>query len=104
MNCSVASNSAIKAVDFEKFDDLFGRTWLEKDTLADYSYFKKCANETIESYFSVLKEQIEIYYKLRAGYSLSKLFELYLMFKDFKFTFNKNKNFMILGYIKKFSY
>ena len=104
LNCSVASNSAIKAVDFEKFDDLFGRTWLEKDCLADYSYFKKCANETIESYFSTLKEQIAIYYKLRAGYSLSKLFELYLMFKDFKFSFNKNKNYLEFNDISNLVY
>ena len=92
LNCSGASASAIKAVDFETFDELFGRTWLEKDTLADYSYFKKCANEIIESYFSNLKDEIAIYYKLRAGYSLSKLFELYLMFKEFKFSVKKNNN------------
>ncbi len=103
-NCNGASASAIKAVDFETFDELFGRTWLEKDTLADYSYFKKCANETIESYFSNLKDEIAIYYKLRAGYSLSKLFELYLMFKDFKFTFNKNKNYLEFNDISNLVY
>ncbi len=104
LNCSGASASAIKAVDFETFDELFGRTWLEKETLADYSYFKKCANETIESYFSKLKDEIAIYYKLRAGYSLSKLFELYLMFKDFKFTFNKNKNYLEFNDISNLVY
>ncbi len=104
LNCSGASASAIKAVDFETFDDLFGRTWLEKETLADYSYFKKCANETIESYFSNLKSEIAIYYKLRAGYSLSKLFELYLMFKEFKFTFNKNKNYLEFNDISNLVY
>lgn len=103
-NCNGASSSAIKAVDFETFDELFGRTWLEKDTLADYSYFKKCANETIESYFSNLKDEIAIYYKLRAGYSLSKLFELYLMFKDFKFIFNKNKNYLEFNDISNLVY
>ncbi|MDD2886556.1 MAG: RecB-like helicase [Aliarcobacter sp.] len=102
--CNGASASAIKAVDFETFDELFGRTWLEKETLADYSYFKKCANETIESYFSNLKDEIAIYYKLRAGYSLSKLFELYLMFKDFKFTFNKNKNYLEFNDISNLVY
>lgn len=103
-NCNGASASAIKAVDFQTFDELFGRTWLEKETLADYSYFKKCANETIESYFSNLKDEIAIYYKLRAGYSLSKLFELYLMFKDFKFTFNKNKNYLEFNDISNLVY
>ena len=104
LNCSGASASAIKAVDFETFDDLFGRTWLEKETLADYSYFKKCANDNLENYFFNLKEQIAIYYKLRAGYSLSKLFELYLMFKEFKFTFNKNKNYLEFNDISNLVY
>ncbi|MDX9901696.1 MAG: RecB-like helicase [Aliarcobacter sp.] len=104
LNCSGASASAIKAVDFETFDDLFGRTWLEKDTLADYSYFKKCANDILENHFFNLKEQIAIYYKLRAGYSLSKLFELYLMFKEFKFTFNKNKNYLEFNDISNLVY
>lgn len=104
LNCTVASPSAKKAVDFEKFDDLFGRTWLEKDCLAEYSYFKKCANETIESYFIELKKEITIYYKIRAGYSLNKLFELYLMFKDFKFEFNKNKNYLEFNDISNLVY
>ena len=104
LNCSGASASAIKAVDFETFDELFGRTWLEKDTLADYSYFKKCANDILENHFFSLKEQIAIYYKLRAGYSLSKLFELYLMFKEFKFTFNKNKNYLEFNDISNLVY
>lgn len=94
LECKVASNSAIKAVNFETFDELFGRTWLEKESLSAYSYFKKCSNETVENYFSLLKEEIAVYYKLRAGYSLSKLFELYLMFKEFKFNFNRNKNYL----------
>ena len=94
LSCKVASDSAKKAVSFGKFDELFEKTWLEKDSLADYAYFKKCSNETLEEYFVSLKKEMEIYYKLRAGYSLSKLFELYLMFKDFKFNFNKNKNYL----------
>ncbi|MDD4329359.1 MAG: UvrD-helicase domain-containing protein, partial [Aliarcobacter sp.] len=104
LNCSGASASAIKAVDFETFDELFGRTWLEKETLADYSYFKKCSNDILENHFSNLKDEIAIYYKLRAGYSLSKLFELYLMFKEFKFTFNKNKNYLEFNDISNLVY
>jgi exodeoxyribonuclease V beta subunit len=104
LNCSVASASAKKAVNFENFDDLFKSTWLEKDCLADYSYFKKCANETLENYFNKLKDEISIYYKLRAGYSLSKLFELYTMFKDFKLQYNKNKNYLEFNDISNLVY
>ena len=104
LNCSVASASAKKAVDFEKFDELFGKTWLEKDSLSEYSYFKKCANETIEAYFIELKKDITLYYKIRAGYSLNKLFELFLMFKEFKLEFNKNKNYLEFNDISNLVY
>lgn len=104
LNCEIASNSAKKAVDFENFDELFTKTWLGKQSLIDYSYFKKCSNETLESYFVNVKEQIGLYYKLRAGYSLSKLFELYLMFKNFKLIFNKNKNYLEFNDISNLVY
>ncbi len=104
LNCDLASNSAKKAVDFENFDELFTKTWLTKEVLSDYSYFKKCSNETLESYFVTVKEEVSLYYKLRAGYSLSKLFELYLMFKNFKLTFNKNKNYLEFNDISNLVY
>ena len=104
LNCDVASASAKKAVDFENFDELFSKTWLAKDVLAEYSYFKKCANDVLESYFANVKEQITLYYKLRAGYSLSNLFELYKMFKDFKASFNKSKNYLEFNDISNLVY
>jgi len=104
LNCELASNSAKKAVDFENFDELFAKTWLTKEMLSEYSYFKKCANETLEEYFVKVKEEVALYYKLRAGYSLSKLFELYLMFKNFKLTFNKNKNYLEFNDISNLVY
>ena len=96
LNCPVASDAAKKAVDFDSFDLLLdkGKTWLTKDCLADFRTFKKCSNETAEEYFVSLKEQITIYYKLRAGFSLSRLFELYNLFKSYKINYNKSKNYL----------
>lgn len=93
LNCSEASSSAIKAVDFTNFEELFLKTWIQKDSLFDYSYFKKCANETINNEFLNLKELFFKYYKVRASYSLSKIFKLFNKFKEFKFEFNKRKNY-----------
>ncbi|MDD2507787.1 MAG: RecB-like helicase [Aliarcobacter skirrowii] len=93
LNCSEASSSAIKAVDFTNFEELFLKTWIQKDSLYDYSYFKKCANETINNEFLNLKELFFKYYKVRASYSLSKIFKLFNKFKEFKFEFNKRKNY-----------
>ncbi|MDX4068443.1 RecB-like helicase [Aliarcobacter skirrowii] len=93
LNCSEASSSAIKAVDFTNFEELFLKTWIQKNSLFDYSYFKKCANETINNEFLNLKELFFKYYKVRASYSLSKIFKLFNKFKEFKFEFNKRKNY-----------
>ncbi len=93
LNCSEASSSAIKAVDFTNFEELFLKTWIQKDSLFDYSYFKKCANETINNEFLNLKKLFFKYYKVRASYSLSKIFKLFNKFKEFKFEFNKRKNY-----------
>ncbi|MFY4822626.1 RecB-like helicase [Aliarcobacter butzleri] len=104
LSCANASNSAKNAVDFETFEDLFGRTWLEKENFEDYSYFKKCANESNKSDFFNLKEELSIYYKIRAGFSLNKIFEVYLKFRDFKFEFNKNKNYLEFNDISNLVY
>ena len=104
LNCPNASSAAIKAVDYENFDELILKKWLEKDLACEYSYFKKCANETLESYFFKLKEQIAIYYKLRAGFSLSRLFELYILFKNYKFKYNKSKNYLHFDDISNLTY
>ena len=93
LNCPNASNSAIKAVSFTNFDELFSNTWIEKDTIYDYSYFKKCANEEINSLFLELKDSFLNYYKLRTSYSLNKIFKLYINFKEFKKSFNIEKNY-----------
>ncbi|MDN5100025.1 RecB-like helicase [Aliarcobacter butzleri] len=104
LSCTNASNSAKNAVDFETFEDLFGRTWLEKENFEDYSYFKKCANESSKSDFFKLKEELSIYYKIRTGFSLNKIFEVYLKFRDFKFEFNKNKNYLEFNDISNLVY
>ena len=94
LNSPLASDAAKKAVDFDSFDTLLdkGKTWLTKDCAADFRTFKKPSNELLEGYFSNLKEQITIYYKIRAGFSLSRLFELYKLFKNYKMKYNKSKN------------
>ncbi|WP_323597338.1 RecB-like helicase [Aliarcobacter butzleri] len=104
LSCANASNSAKNAVDFQTFEDLFGRTWLEKENFEDYSYFKKCANESNKNDFLKLKEELSIYYKIRAGFSLNKIFEVYLKFRDFKFEFNKNKNYLEFNDISNLVY
>ncbi|NVJ52111.1 MAG: RecB-like helicase [Campylobacteraceae bacterium] len=103
-NCPNASNSAIKAVDYETFEELISKKWLEKNSAGEYSYFKKCANETLEQYFAKTKEQVGNYYKLRSAFSLSRLFELYHLFKDYKRKYNSSKNYLHFDDISNICY
>ncbi len=104
LHCKIASNSAKKAVDFEKFDELIKKTWLSKNSLSEYSYFKKCTNNILENYFLNLKKEVSIYYKIRVGFSLSRLFELYTLYKNYKFQFNKIKNYLHFDDISNLTY
>ncbi len=106
LNCPQASDSAKKAVDFESFDELLnkGKTWLTKDFSSDSRDFKKCSNEYFEENFQKLKVEITNYYKLRSAYSLSSLYELYTLFRDFKKGYNKNKNYFTFTDISNFVY
>lgn len=92
-SCENISNNALKAVNFNSFDELFDKTWINKNSLFEYSYFKKFANSEVEIIFSNLKNQLEEYYKIRSSYSLNKIFKLYLNFKKFKLEFNKVNNY-----------
>ncbi|RXK00691.1 recombinase RecB [Arcobacter sp. CECT 8989] len=104
LNCPNASKSAIKAVDYENFDELISKKWLEKNSAGEYSYFKKCANETLEQYFAKTKEQVGNYYKLRSTFSLSRLFELYNLFKEYKRKYNSSKNYLHFDDISNICY
>lgn len=104
LNCPNASKSAIKAVEYENFYELISKKWLEKNSAGEYSYFKKCTNETLEQYFAKTKEQVGNYYKLRSTFSLSRLFELYNLFKEYKRKYNSSKNYLHFDDISNICY
>ena len=101
-----STKSAINAVDFDSFDTLLtkGKTWLTKTQLNEFSYFKKITNDELEFYFTALKYELTIYYKLRSNYSLNNLFDLFLLFKNFKEQYNKSKNYLEFNDISNLVY
>jgi len=87
--------SAKKSVDFDDIISLLdkSKTWLfKKESTLEFSYFKKISNDDFEKIFQNLKKEINIYYKLKSTYSLKNLFDLFIIFKDFRDTYNKDKN------------
>ena len=106
LSCDGASNASLKAVNFDNFEELLdrGKTWLTKDVASDSRDFKKWVNDEFEKNFQELKVEISNYYKLRSAYSLSSLYELYDLFKEFKKSYNKNKNYFTFNDISNYVY
>jgi exodeoxyribonuclease V beta subunit len=98
LNASGASNSALKSVEFNDFETLLskGKTWLTKEKAADFSYFKKFANETLESHFAQIQFELKRYYKLRSNFSLNNLLKLFLTFEHFRNHYIKTKNYLMI--------
>jgi len=89
------SKSALNAVDFESIDTLLdkGKTWLVKDSLGEYTYFKKAKTITeLDSNFETLKRNIQLYYHMYESFALDKLFDIFNRFKEFRENYNKKRN------------
>ena len=92
---STVSNSGYNAVDFKDVETLLdkGKTWLSKDSLGEFNYFKK-AKPPIELDVSLenLKKNITLYYQIQESYTLHNLFEIFEDFKNFRTTYNTQRN------------
>jgi exodeoxyribonuclease V beta subunit len=106
LNAPQASSSALKSVEFNDFDTLLskGKTWLTKERAADFSYFKKFANETLEEYFAHIQFELKCYYKLRSNFSLNNLLKLFLTFVHFRSHYIKTKNYLEFNDISNLVY
>jgi exodeoxyribonuclease V beta subunit len=92
---SSLSNRAMSAVEFIDIASLLkkGATWLEKDCLEEYSYFKKDKQiNTLNENFLRIKENLKSYFKLEEQDILNKLFEVFNNFKKFRRSYKKDKN------------
>lgn len=82
--CENASNSAKKAVDFRNVKELLnaGKTWLVKDELSEYTYFKKVQfSKDAQNAFINLKQELRNWFEARESLFLgmiAKWFDAYL--------------------------
>lgn len=80
------SESAKKALDFDDFDSLMekGKTWLIKENLVEYSYFKKFVDFKTEDIFQTMRGLYGEFLALDSQKKLTHIFVLYKIFKAFK--------------------
>ncbi len=89
------SQSADKAVEFDDIDSLLdrGKTWLSKDKLGEFSYFKKATIPVeLEEKFKNLKKNILLYYQISESFTLFNFLDIFESFKNFRDNYNKKRN------------
>jgi len=92
---SAVSASGYKAVDFNSVDSLLdkGKTWLTKESLGEFSYFKKVKPpKELDDNLDRLKQNITLYYSIQESITLKNLFKIFDDFKQFRSSYNKQRN------------
>ncbi len=92
---STVSKSGYNAVDFNSVETLLdkGKTWLTKDSLSEFSYFKKAKPpKELDDNLERLKQNITLYYSIQESITLKNLFKIFEDFKQFRTSYNKQRN------------
>ncbi|CAA6816235.1 MAG: DNA helicase UvrD [uncultured Campylobacterales bacterium] len=92
LNCEGLSNSAKKALNDNEILELLNKTWMSKDSLKEYSYFKKCHNEQVDVYFAELKKDFLEYLLGYEKNVFKKIFEFYEIYLQSKLEYSKRYN------------
>jgi len=90
----ISSASAKKAFDnIDNIEDLLNKkTWIQKKSLEEYSYFKKIYTQNMDDIFFKLKNLLVKYYHQKQNIFLSSLFVSYNSFKMAKNKYQKFYN------------
>jgi len=92
---SAVSKSGYNAVDFHTVEQLLdkGKTWLTKESLGEFSYFKKAKPPAqLDDNLERLQTNITLYYQIQESYTLQNLFTIFKDFKDFRTNYNVKRN------------
>ena len=92
---SEVSKSGYNAVDFSTVEQLLekGKTWLTKESLAEFSYFKKAKPpQELDDNLVALQQNITLYYQIQESYTLQNLFTIFKDFQEFRTNYNAKRN------------
>jgi exodeoxyribonuclease V beta subunit len=103
---SDASNSGKKAVDYNNINELLekGKTWLAKESLAEYTYFKKVYIDTLDTHLVAIKELISVYFEQKESNLFESIFYFYDRYKSIKLALKKRKNELSFNDVTNFVY
>ncbi|MEF3190961.1 MAG: RecB-like helicase [Campylobacterales bacterium] len=86
------SQSAINAFEYDTIAELAHKTWIKRDSLSDYKFFKKYSKSEWDSDLIELKKRLSHWMALREELYLSELGRLYTLFKEVRREVNRERN------------
>jgi exodeoxyribonuclease V beta subunit len=91
---SEASATAKNAVNFSNVEELLerGKSWLIKDSLEEYRYFKKVYINSLDNYLENIKSLLPLYFEQKESNLLQNIFYFYEIYKNIKSAIKKKKN------------
>jgi exodeoxyribonuclease V beta subunit len=103
---SDASNTAKNAVNFDSVESLLekGKSWLSKDSLVEYRYFKKVYIEPLDNYLLAIKELLPVYFEQKESNLFENIFYFYNIYKNIKLAIKKRKNELSFNDVTNFVY
>ena len=99
-----AADRAVKQFNTTNVKELFAKGLFEKASLSEHSWFKKVANDEIESIYVSLKSELSLWVKAKESIVLFNLFKIYDYYRNATIANAKNSGILTFDDLTYFTY
>ena len=104
LKCDNLSQRGRKSLQIQNIDDIYKKNWLCKDSLGEYSDFKKCYHLSWDGEFEKLKNELRDYFLYRESEYINNLIKFFKLYKEINFSIKKALNDLGFVDISNFTY
>jgi exodeoxyribonuclease V beta subunit len=104
LECDKLSPSGKKAVSVNSIEEIYKAGWFCKESLEEYSYFKKCYQPDWDDEFEKLKSKLKRYFLFREARYINNLLKFFQLFKEINFEVKRELNDLSFLDISNFTY
>ena len=104
ISCEKLSSRGRDALKIETLDDISKKGWICKESLGQYSFFKKCYKESWDEKFRELKELLKRYILSKEAGYINTLIDFFTIYKESVFRAKKELNDLSFSDISAFTY
>jgi exodeoxyribonuclease V beta subunit len=102
-SCQTLSNRAKKSLEAKDVDELFGKSWLSRDSF-EYWDFKKCYTPRADELLYELKKQLKEYVRAKESFLKRKYFEIFNIYQNVRKTLALKTNSLEFDDVTNFVY